>query len=177
MTTDHSFASGDGTAWQKRVRPSWAGDFSTAVTRQGQLLVAVTSDNGRVPTRQHEGDAGYDLYVSEDRVIWPGEFADVQCGIRLQLPAGHWGRITGRSSTLRRNGLLVNEAVIDNGYIGEIYTGVWNLSQQAHKVRIGDRLAQIILHPIVAAETYRVDEADLHSRDSRGTGGFGSTGR
>lgn len=160
----------------RRSRPSWVGDLTTNVQRQGQLLVAVTQPDGKLPERQNDGDAGYDLYVSRDAVIAPGFFVDVQCGIRIQLPAGYWGRITGRSSTLRRRSLLVNEAVIDNGYIGEIYTGIWNLGSFAQKVYAGERLAQLILHPIVAVKVQQVEPDDLHSRDGRGTGGFGSTG-
>jgi len=142
-----------------------------------QLLIALTSPEARMPTRNHLGDAGYDLYVSESVVIWPSEFRDVDCGMRLQLPDGYWARITGRSSTLRKRGLLVNEAVIDNGYVGPIYTGIWNLSRTPVKVAAGERLAQLILHPIVTAPVVRVlDPTELVSRDGRGDGGFGSTG-
>lgn len=173
--SDHpDFGGVKGTA---RIKPSWAGDFNTNVVRQGQLLVAVTSEHGKLPARSRDGDAGYDLYVSETVRIWPGEFADVECGIRLQLPAGYWGRITGRSSTLRKRGLLVNEAVIDNGYTGGIYTGVWNLGREMVRVARGERLAQLILHRVEAAEVLQVEAGDLYSRDGRGTDGFGSSGQ
>lgn len=128
-----------------------------------------------MPLQERSGDAGADLYVSEAVTIEPGEFVDVESGLRVQLPAGHWGRITGRSSTLRKRGLLVSEAVIDNGYIGSLYVGVFNLSPQPVYVAVGERLAQLILHPIVHA---RAEAADvLFSVDGRGTAGFGSSGR
>jgi len=145
--------------------------------RQGQLLVAVTGPGGQLPTKTREGDAGYDLYVSKDTWVPAEAFVDIHCGISVQLPAGMWGRITGRSSTLRKRGLLVNEAVIDNGYIGPIYTGVWNLSTRQVTVRAGERLAQLVLHPIATAEVQLVVADELHSRDGRGDAGFGSSGQ
>lgn len=139
------------------------------------LRVALDDPDAQMPDQGNKGDAGLDLYVSDNVRIEPGTFCDVDCGIRLQLPDGYWGRITGRSSTLRRRGLLVSEAVIDCGYIGPIYTGVWNLSSTAVDVAVGERLAQLILHPIVRP---RVEHADvLLSCDGRGTAGFGSSGR
>jgi dUTP pyrophosphatase len=81
------------------------------------LRVALDDPQAQMPTQAHLGDAGMDLYVSEAVRIEPGVFVDVECGIRVQLPDGYWARITGRSSTLRRRGLLVSEAVIDGGYI------------------------------------------------------------
>lgn len=139
------------------------------------LRVALDDPDAQVPMPGKQGDAGMDLYVSDNVRIQPGTFADVDCGIRIQLPDGYWGRITGRSSTLRNRGLLVSEAVIDCGYIGPIYTGVWNLSPTAVDVTVGERLAQLILHPIVRP---RVEHANvLLSCDGRGVAGFGSTGR
>lgn len=140
------------------------------------LLVRVDNEQGRMPAKGRAGDAGLDLFVSERTVIRPGEFRDVPCGISLQLPAGHWGRITGRSSTLRQRGLLVNEAVIDNGYVGPIYTGAWNLGGTVAIVEAGERIAQLVLHEICQPPVVRV-LGELTSRDGRGDSGFGSTGK
>lgn len=141
-----------------------------------ETLVALDHVDAEVPNRSMAGDAGADLYTSEQTTIRPGTFADVPCGIRLQLPPGYWARITGRSSTLRKRGLLVSEAVIDNGYTGPIYAGVWNLTRDPVIVRVGERIAQLILNPIVQAD-YRVTAGELVSIDGRGSSGFGSSGR
>lgn len=137
-------------------------------------------DGGRLPTRANTGDAGFDLYVSESRVINPGEFVDVPCGVRVALPAGVWARITGRSSTLRKRELLVAEGVIDTGYRGPLYAGVWNLGEEPHTVREGERIAQLVLHENIAAQHTAVEvDAGLFERipgDGRGAAGFGSTG-
>ena len=99
---------------------------------------------GQVAQRAYQADAGIDLYVqaSEERavvegrgftgawVIGPGEFVDLPLGVSVRLPEGHWGMLTGRSSTLRQRGLLVNQGIIDNGYTGPLFAGVWNLTQE-----------------------------------------------
>lgn len=155
-----------------------AGGYTAVRLRDDwEMRVAVDDPDAQMPGYSHAGDAGMDLYTSIGIRIPSGQFRDVECGIRVQLPKGIWGRITGRSSTLRRRGLLVNDAVIDNGYVGPIYVGVWNLGEHAAEVGVGERLAQLILHPITRFPIVAVSHGEmLDSRDGRGTGGFGSTG-
>lgn len=137
-------------------------------------------EGGTLPTRVNEGDAGFDLYISETTEIPPGEFVDVPCGVRVALPPGVFARITGRSSTLRKRGLLVAEGIIDNGYRGPIYAGVRNLNGETVVVREGDRIAQLLLHDNIAARHAAVSvDRQMWNRipgDSRGESGFGSTG-
>jgi dUTP pyrophosphatase len=136
--------------------------------------------HGQVPTRAHDTDAGFDLYVSQDAVIPPGGFVDVQTDVRVAMPPGMWGRIVGRSSTRRRRGLLVVEGVIDAGYRGLIYTGVQNMGEEPITVQIGERLAQFIPHVNVAGMVVNREvnrrEFDVLPHDGRGEGGFGSSG-
>lgn len=139
-----------------------------------RVAIALDDHRARVPARKYLGDAGADLYTSEEVVVPPGEFRDVPTGIRLGLPTGHWARIVGRSSTLRKRGLLCAEGVIDQGYTGPIYAGVWNLTDEPITIAVGERVAQLILHRIVEA-TY--DQAlEVVSSDGRGHNGFGSSG-
>lgn len=125
------------------------------------------------PSRSYSGDAGYDLTASELVIIDPGEFRDVPTNIRIGLPPGIWGRITGRSSTLRNRSLLVNEGIIDNGFRGELRVGVFNLGRDAEVVSPGERLAQLILADVVAADWVWSDGLPPSERSERG---FGSTG-
>lgn len=134
-----------------------------------------TGKGGQLPTRGHVGDAGFDLYVSERTVVLPGEFVDVPCGVSCELPDGHWGLIIGRSSTLRNRGLMVTQGIIDHGYRGELFAGVWNLRGQESVIQAGDRVAQFIVLPLIADQLVPVQVAEL-SEHSRGTSGFGSTG-
>lgn len=139
------------------------------------VQVVLEHENAKLPTRGYQGDAGVDLYTSEQVTIEPGTFRDVPTGIRLGLPAGYWARITGRSSTLRKRSLLCAEGVIDNGYTGPIYAGVWNLSPLPRTIEVGERVAQLILHRIEPLEFEQVDE--VVSVDGRGSNGFGSSGQ
>lgn len=129
----------------------------------------------RMPTRAHEDDAGYDIYVAEKTVVSAHSFADVPSGVCVELPEGHWGLLTGRSSTLRNRGLLVVQGVIDQGYRGELFSSVWNLTDHDVVLEEGDRAAQLIFVPNATAQT-RLVQADVLSPSPRGTNGFGSSG-
>jgi dUTP pyrophosphatase len=100
---------------------------------------------------------------------------DIDCGISIELPEGYWGMITGRSSTLRRRGLLVAQGIIDGGYRGPIYSGVWNLTDRPVSVSKGERVAQLIpfSNSAKAMVPVIVDELSL---SDRGVKGFGSSG-
>lgn len=128
------------------------------------------------PRRQYSGDAGFDLYVSEDTEIPIGQFKDIPCGIAVQLPPHTWGLIIGRSSTLRTHNLMVTPGVIDNGYRGPLYAGVYNMNGTQFSAKKGMRLAQIIPFPLTAAEMDPQMAPQLGGSD-RGEAGFGSTGQ
>jgi dUTP pyrophosphatase len=140
-----------------------------------------TSQGGKEPTKAHEGDAGFDLYVAPSRmrsgrwVVPAGEFMDIDCGISIELPAGVWAMITGRSSTLRKRKLLVAVGIIDQGYRGPLFAGVQNLTRNPIVVEPDERLAQLIPFPLVAATLDLVQVEELGDSD-RGVRGFGSTG-
>lgn len=158
----------------------WLDNLPTPEPQSSELMDLVFTGPGPLPTRAHSGDAGFDLYVSEERVVPAGEFVDVPCGVSIALPDDLWARITGRSSTLRRRGLLVAEGVIDAGYRGPLYAGVWNLTEESVTLPAGDRVAQIVIHPNIAPMLRPIligqQEFEAIPHDGRGTSGFGSTG-
>lgn len=128
------------------------------------------------PEKAYDDDAGYDLITSVTTVIPPHTFADVPSTVAgIEPPTGTWGFIVGRSSTLRKRGLLVNAGVIDYGWRGPLFAGVFNLTDSPVIVNKGERLAQYILIPTVRAELVPVDQAGL-GHHPRGTNGFGSSG-
>jgi len=139
------------------------------------LKVVLDSDDCSMMTRSYRGDAGFDLYTSEETWVEPGAFIDVPCGLSVQLPPGYWGFIVGRSSTLRKHRLLVVSAVIDNGYRGPLFVGVQNMGFDTFTAKAGMRLAQLIPMPLAAADMVqtRVDRLDP---SDRGSSGFGSSG-
>ena len=139
-----------------------------------KIYFELTDTKALQPRRHHPGDAGWDLYSTRNSVVPPGDFQDVNTHIHVALPDGYWGRITGRSSTLRFRKLLVIEGVIDTGYRGELFVGVYNVTDRAIKIHAGERLAQLLIH-----ETPKVAWVETESLpdSARGAYGFGSTGR
>lgn len=124
--------------------------------------------------RSYPGDAGFDLFCRQSAVLAPGERVDIPLGVRCQIPVGWWGLLTGRSSTLRKRGLLVAQGVIDQGYRGPLFALIQNLTAHPVEVRDGERLAQLILIPLYTGDPVLVEDLN----DSvRGVAGFGSTGR
>lgn len=141
------------------------------MTETGDLLW--TGHESHAPKRHYGGDAGFDLYVSEEVKIEGYGFADVPLGVSIELPRGVWGMLTGRSSTLRKRNLLVMQGIIDNGYRGELFAGIQNMGSVGQILSPGDRVAQLIPIQLVQCEPVRVET--LNPSD-RGDNGFGSTG-
>lgn len=132
--------------------------------------------NGKKPYKKYPGDAGWDLFVSRPCDIEPGETVDVHTDIRIDMPPKTYARITGRSSTLRKLGLLVYEGIIDNGYSGEMFVCVHNLGKNTVHIEPGMRLAQMIFGTIEDIRWCPVEDIK-EDPNKRGSAGFGSTGR
>ena len=133
-------------------------------------------EGAKAPYKKHSGDAGWDLFTSEEVVIRPGETVDVHTNVKVDLPPYVYMRITGRSSTLRKYNLMVNEGIIDNGFTGELFVCVHNLGTEPCKVEKGMRLAQVLFGVIEDVRWSQVEEI-LPTPGKRGNDGFGSTGR
>jgi dUTP pyrophosphatase len=141
-----------------------------------QLPVAKLKDESILPTRAHPGDAGLDLYACEAAHIGPGERWSVGTGLGVEIPEGHAGLVLPRSGIARDHGItLVNSpGLIDSGYRGELRVLLLNTDPaETFRVSAGDRIAQLVLTPILIAEPVESALAD----SSRGDGGFGSSGR
>lgn len=155
----------------------WLCDFEhTMMDRRQVLPWAATGEGGEQPLRHYEDDAGLDLVVAEDTEVPPGEFVDVPNRIAIELPSHTWGMITGRSSTLRKRGLMVAAGVIDPGYRGELYSGVWNLTSEVVDIAQGERIAQLILLSNIT-RVYEPMQVPQLEGSPRADNGFGSTGR
>lgn len=130
---------------------------------------------GVLPTRAYGDDAGVDLYVTEDLTIPGGAFVDIPTNIGVELPPWAWAFLVGRSSTLRKKGLLVNPGIIDPGYRGELYAGVQNMGALPVQIKAGERLAQLILMNNATRKISPEWAVELGGSD-RGNNGFGSSG-
>jgi dUTP pyrophosphatase len=129
-----------------------------------------------VPSYEHPGDAGADLVTTVDATLAPGERALLPTGIAIALPDGYAAFVHPRSGLAVRFGVsLVNApGTVDAGYRGEIKVSVINLDPtNAVVFHRGDRIAQLVIQPVVRA---RFHEVERLPGSARGDGGFGSTG-
>lgn len=138
------------------------------------MLYKKLSEAAILPSRAHDGDAGWDLYTSRTIILPPNSFTDVRVDLAVALPPGVWGMITGRSSTIRKYHLRVETGIIDNGYRGEMYVGVWNHNDDAIHIQRGTRLAQLLIFRAVHIDRWL--EREELPLSSRGAEGFGSSG-
>ncbi|CAB4215026.1 Dut dUTPase [uncultured Caudovirales phage] len=139
------------------------------------MQVVSLDEHAALPTKGYHDDAGFDLYVSEETTIMPHSFVDIPLGIAIKLPEGTWGLLTGRSSTLRKLGLLVAQGVIDCGYTGPLFAGVWNMNDFPVTVKQGDRVAQYLIMNNASLDVVAHMVESL-PETQRGQSGFGSTG-
>lgn len=139
------------------------------------LNVTLLSADAITPRKSHATDAGFDLFLTGNTALAPGELHRINLHIALGLPAGWYGQILGRSSSFAR-GLIVHPGVVDEEYRGPILVLVQNQSNRRLLLLKGDRIAQLLLLPVPRAEINVVEAKQLGST-ARGHGGFGSTGR
>lgn len=150
---------------------AWAGAPEPA-----QAKVRHLDENlGLMPFRAHDGDAGFDLYVSETITLPAGQFTNVRSHLAVEWPEGVWGLLVGRSSTFYQRNLVTNTAIIDNGFRGELFACVYNPGPENQVAVAGERLVQIIPMPLLAPSIQMVP-ADTLTPSDRGEKGFGSTG-
>jgi dUTP pyrophosphatase len=149
---------------------------STDPTGSVRVLLQRIDAELPAPTYAHPGDAGADLVTAVDVDLMPGERTVVPTGVAIALPPGHAAFVHPRSGLAARAGLaLVNApGTIDEGYRGEIKVIVVNLDpREPIRLRRGDRIAQLVVQPVVRAEFVDVDDLP---ESARAEGGFGSTG-
>jgi dUTP pyrophosphatase len=142
-----------------------------------ELPISRLNDAAVLPTRAHEGDAGLDLYACESAHIGPGERWSIGTGVAVEIPDGHAGLVLPRSGLAKKHGItLVNApGLIDSGYRGELRVLLLNTDPaDIFRVEPGDRIAQLVISPIVLAEPV---ERTALAESARGDGGFGSSGR
>lgn len=130
-----------------------------------------------IPTRATEGSAGYDLYadIVEQIVVMPRQRVMINTGISIELETSQAAAlIYARSGLAVKHGIVPSNCVgvIDSDYRGEIIVGLVNQSEQAYTINPKDRIAQMVLTPILTPPLVEVTELEP---TERGNGGFGST--
>lgn len=131
--------------------------------------------SGYLRPKSYEGDAGIDLTTSVETLVEPNSWALVPTGNRIEVPRGMFAWITNRSSTIKNFGLMVIQGIIDEGYTGDYYASVWNLTEKPVTLLPGDRVAQVLFLPNLLKGLVPIEVDEIEQRD-RGSNGFGSTG-
>lgn len=135
-------------------------------------------ENAVMPERAHQWDAGLDLKTPYDIVV--GAFspangcgkAIINTGTHVAIPEGYVGMITSKSGLNVKHDLTTT-GTIDAGYNGSIVVKLYNHGTEEYHFKRGDKIAQLVIHPIIVPTLELVDELD---DTERGSAGFGSTG-
>ncbi len=165
------------------------------------LNIKLLSDNATTPTRAYGVSAGLDIYAAEKVVIEPQEKILLATDIAVDIPEGYVGLLTSRSGVSSKTDLVVETGKIDAGYNGHMKVNIKNDSQRdslkatvvkdikservfdegeslyevnTYVINKGDKIAQLVIVPIVTPEVNVVEE--FESESERGTNGFGSSG-
>ncbi len=130
------------------------------------------TEDAIVPQYQTVGSVGLDLHSIEAAIIAPGERCLVGTGLSITLPPGTEGQVRPRSGLAIKHGITVlnSPGTIDEDYQGEIKIILYNSSNSVFTVAKGDRIAQLVVAPVVKLTGLTLD-------NTRATNGFGSTGQ
>ncbi len=142
------------------------------------IKVKKLSDNAQLPTFGSAEAAGADLYacLECDVQIAPGESAFIPTGLSMEIPKGYAGLIYARSGLACKRGLApANKVgVIDSDYRGEFIVVLHNHGSEAQIVSHGERIAQLVITPVLIPAYVETEEL---TDTQRSGGGFGSTGK
>lgn len=143
-----------------------------------KIHVTPAAEGLPLPAYETAGAAGMDLRaaIAEPVTLAPGERALISTGLRLEIPEGYEGQVRPRSGLAIRHGitLLNTPGTIDSDYRGLVQVVVINLGREAYTIHRGDRIAQLLITPVIRVTLETVEDL---SETERGEGGFGSTGR
>lgn len=137
------------------------------------ILFRRTCHDAQTPTRSSAGAAGFDLFSTKSFSLNPGVRHAFPIGIQAAIPEGWVGLIYPRSGMSIKQGLNKLAGVVDSDYRGEIHAVLLNSGDEQIEIRMGDRIAQLVVVPYMgdSKEVTDLDETE------RGESGFGSTGR
>jgi len=142
--------------------------------------------DAKPPERAHEKDAGMDVFWCPENIsdnyedgymnIPSGVSVLLETGLKFEIPKGYFIDVCNRSSWAYKKQLIVGSHVIDSGYEDEVYINLQNIGKDSKFIEIGDKIAQLVMKPVVDSKLEEVDEVYKGVYNERGQGGFGSTG-
>lgn len=139
------------------------------------MKVKLLDEDARLPFQAHPGDAGFDLFSIEDKVIPSGEAALIRTGIQIELPKNTEAQVRPRSGLALKHSVTVlnSPGTIDEGYRGEIKVILINHGKENFKVEKHMRIAQMVVAPVANVHLTKVEQL---TDSDRSEGGFGSSG-
>ncbi len=136
--------------------------------------VKLLTPTAKMPTRGSEQAAGLDLYADNSGSVDPDCVDAFSTGIAIKIPEGFVGLIKPRSGLAFRGGVDSMAGVIDSDYRGEIKVLLTAHNTDSVHINKGDRIAQLLILPVMMVTPIQVDELDA---TERGDNGLGSTGK
>lgn len=127
-----------------------------------------------IPYYDHPGDAGLAVHTIEGKVLQPGDRYSFDTGWALEFSAEYVALLMDRSGLSSKFGLKTMAGVADSNYRGSYHVVMTNMSRESYEVKKGDKIAQLLLVPVASVVMEEVEEL---ADSSRGSSGFGSTGR
>ena len=152
-----------------------------------------THSAAKPPMRANPSDAGLDVFYSPESeqlslfgnddssiTLKPGDNHIFRTGLRFGVPHGYVLEVKNRSSMAAKKGLIVGACVIDSGYDGEVFIDLHNIGNQEQTVKGGDKIAQLVMTPVVHFRAMETSSGDLYgwypiTISDRGDGALGST--
>lgn len=138
-----------------------------------QVKIKRLHPDAKLPTYAHPGDVGLDLCSLDECTLAPGERKIFDLGFAMEFPEGYAAIVKDKGGPPAKWGLHTMGGVFDAGYRGEYNVQLINLGELPCKIEIGQKIAQLILYPVVIAEIEEVNEL---TETARGGGRMGSTG-
>lgn len=144
------------------------------------LPFVAMAEQAKPPARHYSDDAGFDLVTSQDVDLAYGGYANIPCGVAIELPSDTFGWVVARSSTFNQWGVIVLPGIIDAGYRGELMISAFRPSRSrvcasSDVIPAGTRLGQLLILPNLAPR-FTPTETDVLSASQRSLNGWGSSG-
>ncbi len=139
-----------------------------------KIKIKKINSDSKIPTYAHPGDVGMDMYSTENYILKPGERKIFFTGFALEFESGYAAIVKDKGSLPKNAGIHSMGGVFDAGYRGEYNVNLINLGQVEYEIKKGDKIAQLVIIPVVIAD---FEEVDSLKESSRGEGRFGSTGK
>jgi len=127
-----------------------------------------------LPTKGSAKAACWDVYSPDDYYVSRDTVTVISTRLKVKIPTGYMLHVVPRSGLAVKNGIITMAGIIDSDYRGELDVALYRVTPKRHKIKSGDRIAQLQLHPVPEWECI---EGEVNNDTARGVGSLGSTGR